>query len=531
MPKWVDKYHNELRAILFAIFLVNGIFYIPRQSITADEGDHYNYAVRFVKGHPEKIRPYDDASAMPVSAFNTIPRDIEQLVRPGVHRNDYGYNDIMNGRYVTVIISLLIGMYVYFWARNLYGKPSALVSLFFFVFCPNISAHASLVTTDAYSALFTIAPLYHYWRYGKEKSLKHLIFFSIALAMAQLAKQSLTFLYPLFFLLFLIRLFYTPRKAIRLKKILLSFVIIGSIQLVIINLGFQFKQTGLAMGGYNFKSKFFTSLQESSPFLKTVPLPFPSPYLYGLDYTKNIDEIGPGHPESSPKIYLMGETREGNGFWNYYLVSLLFKTPVPLLVAFIFAIAITLKKNPRHWYENELVLLFPVLFFLIYFDFFYNSQVGLRHILMIFPLIHVFCGVIVKEFPATRWKVFFIGALLSYSLISFYYFFPYLLPYTNELIPDKKQAYKILGSANIDYHQADKYLTAYLQKNSDVHYAPIKPIAGKFIISTNDLLELDKKKGYGWLRDNFKPVDHLVFTYLIFDVSGEQLTEKRLLTK
>jgi hypothetical protein len=43
MPKWVDKYHNELRAILFAIFLINGIFYIPRQSITADEGDHYVY--------------------------------------------------------------------------------------------------------------------------------------------------------------------------------------------------------------------------------------------------------------------------------------------------------------------------------------------------------------------------------------------------------------------------------------------------------------------------------------------------------
>lgn len=311
----------------------------------------------------------------------------------------------------------------------------------------------------------------------------------------------------------------------------MNFVLIAFIQLFILNIGFQFNHTGLSLGDYNFKSNFFTSIQKNSSFLKYIPVPLPAPYLYGLDYTKNIDEIGPGHPESSPKIYLLGETREGKGFWNYYLISLLFKTPVPLLITFFLSLVVTLKKRNRHWYEEELFLLFPVLFFLIYFDFFYNSQVGLRHILMIFPLIHVFCGVIIKELPARRWKDFLIVSLASYSVISFYYFFPYLIPYTNELIPDKKMSYKIIGSANIDYHQADKYLAGYLGKNQDVHYAPVRPVAGKFIISTSDLLELDKKKGYDWLRNNFKPVDHLVFTYLIFNVSNEELLRKKLLTK
>jgi len=99
------------------------------------------------------------------------------------------------------------------------------------------------------------------------------------------------------------------------------------------------------------------------------------------------------------------------------------------------------------------------------------------------------------------------------------------------LITDKKTAYKILGAANLDYNQATKDLVGYLNKNPEAHYAPEKPGAGKFIISINDLLGLDQKKDYTWLRNNFKPVDHLVFTYLIFDISDDELINKKLSAK
>src|SRR5678815_467425 len=146
MQQIFHKYHPWFVALLLLVYVINGLIYIPRQSITFDEGDHYNYAVRFVKGHPEKIRPFDDASAMPISALNTLPRIVQQLVQPGFHRNDDGSSDIINGRYVTLMVSTLIGLYVYLWARNLYGRSAALFSLFLFVFCPNVAAHASLVT-------------------------------------------------------------------------------------------------------------------------------------------------------------------------------------------------------------------------------------------------------------------------------------------------------------------------------------------------------------------------------------------------
>jgi len=150
---------------------------------------------------------------------------------------------------------------------------------------------------------------------------------------------------------------------------------------------------------------------------------------------------------------------------------------------------------------------------------------------MIFPLIQVFCGNLLKDPFEKKGRGFFLLAMICYSIASFYYFFPNLVPYTNELITDKKMAYKIVGSANLDYNQASESLEDYLRQNSTVEYAPETPRAGKFIISTNDLLGLGAKNGYDWLRDNFKPTDHLQFTYLIFDISKQDLILKKLIDR
>jgi hypothetical protein len=531
MQHILNKYHRWFIVLLFLVYFINGLIYIPRQFITADEGDHLNYAIRFVKGHPEKIKPFDDASAMPVSALNTIPRIAEQMFRPALQKKDCGGSDIVNGRYITLIISLFIGLYVYKWSKDLFGKTAALFSLLLFVFCPNIAAHAGLVTTDVYSALFALVPLYHYWRYTKERSLKQFILFAVALALAQLCKQSLSFLYPLFLLLFIARIIYNRNiKLVYSKTALLNLLLLVAIQLIIINAGFQFKGTGSTLNNYSFRSHFFKNVQEDFSFIGNVPLPFPTPYLEGLDDTKTIDEMGGGHPESSPRIYLLGKTKEGRGFWNYYFVTLFFKTPIPLLLGFFVSLFLFFKKRNAENLWAGIMLLLPVAFFLVYFDFFYNSQVGFRHILMILPLMQVFAGLFFYEIIKKRWGIKLCVAMALYAIASFYYYFPYLIPYTNEFILNKKMAYKIMADSNLDYQQASGLLKKYLEAHPG-QYAPEQPAAGEFIISLTDLLELQKDNGYAWLRENYQPSRHLAFTYLIFDVSKESLAEKNLLPK
>jgi hypothetical protein len=88
--------------ILF--YLVNSIWYLQSQSITSDEGSFLNYAIRYLKGHPERITPVTDNSKMPVSIINTIPRIIEQLLNQDLKKVDYGFSDIIMGRYMTLFV-------------------------------------------------------------------------------------------------------------------------------------------------------------------------------------------------------------------------------------------------------------------------------------------------------------------------------------------------------------------------------------------------------------------------------------------
>src|ERR1051325_2788395 len=97
--------HFWIRILLLAVYLINGIIYIPKQSVLSDEGDHLNYAFRILKGKPQKEKPYDDTSTMPISVLNTIPRVIEQVFNPGLQKTDDGASDVVHGRYITLLVS------------------------------------------------------------------------------------------------------------------------------------------------------------------------------------------------------------------------------------------------------------------------------------------------------------------------------------------------------------------------------------------------------------------------------------------
>ena len=85
-----------------------------------------------------------------------------------------------------------------------------------------------------------------------------------------------------------------------------------------------------------------------------------------------------------------------------------------------------------------------------------------------------------------------------------------------------------MADSNLDYDQAAQYRERYLKANPDVRYAPEMPETGKFLIRTTDLLDLNNLGKYQWLRTNFEPKGHLVFTYLLYTISEEDLRKHHL---
>jgi Dolichyl-phosphate-mannose-protein mannosyltransferase len=525
-----DRIYFYLRMLLLAVYIINGLFIIPRLSITYDEGDHLDYAIRVVKGHPEKIKPYDDASTMPVSVLNTIPRIVEQITHPGLVKTDWGKTDISHGRYITLFVCLLTGIFIYCWAKELYGEKAGMLSLFLFVFCPNLNAHSTLVTTDAYAALFTVSTLYYFWKFLRTGLWKYVLLLGISLGAAQLAKQSLTHLFVIILVFSFFILIKRGTLFRNFRKNLVRTMVVALAVLLVINIGFLFNHTGKSLGVYPFTSQFFNRVQSSFSFLNAVPLPLPAPYIQGLDLTKKMDEMGPGNEEVSGNTYILGQSRKGTGFWYYYFIVLLFKTPLSVLAGFLFLILWFISK-PREklFWENEFLLLFAMGYFLIFFSFFVNTQSGMRHLLILFPLLYILMGKLAGMNGNSKYFQFIVIPALLYSVITFYVYFPNLISYTNELLWDKKKAYTIMGDSNIDYGQGNYWLEKYLQANPEVKMASSKPEAGKLIIGVNDFLDLYERHNYDWLNQNFKPVDHLRHCFLIFDVPETALKQKGLI--
>ncbi|MDQ3536940.1 MAG: glycosyltransferase family 39 protein, partial [Bacteroidota bacterium] len=487
-------------------------------SITSDEAAHYNYSVRLIKGLPEKVITYSDASTMPVSVLNVTPRIVESILFNTKKKFDGGESDIINGRYITLLISALIGLFIFMWAKDLYGEDAGLAALFFFIFCPNINAHSTLVTTDAYAALFTIACAYYFWKLNTEFSWKYLILFSISLGIAQVSKQSLTHLIFIFLILSITYALINKSIFKNFSLKFLSFFCVCLIVLLIINTSFLFFKFGHSINDYQFKSNFFINIQSSFKAVGEIPLPFPEPYIKGLDLTKHLDEIGPGDRKTSGVITILGNRKASEGFWYYYFVSVFFKSPISIILLTGLMLIYAIKRSGSSIINKEFSLLFIVFYLLMYFSFFYNSQVGIRHVIMIYPLIYV---LISKFFIFYKNKTVLL-LLFTYSLATFYYYLPNLISYTNEFVLPKRMAYKVVGGSNLDFKQGNKWASEYLAKHAEVQKVSETPKTGKILMSVEEFMDLYNTQQYKWIHQ-FSPVGHLKHSHLLFHITEDDL--------
>ncbi len=503
---------------LFAVYLVNGLIAIQKNSVTYDEMDHWSYGKRILKMQPQKIYPFDDASAMPISGLNAIPRAVEQLLNPDLLKTDGGFSDIMHGRYVTLFICLLTGLFIYRWAKELFGERGGLFSLFLFVVCPNLNAHGALLTTDAYTALLTVTTSFFFWKFIKQSGWKNFLLFSVSLGIAQVTKYSLIHLVFIFAVVTLFVLIKRKTLFSGWKRNLSRLAVLILILLFIINAGYLFNNTGRSIKSFTTQSKTFTLIKESTA--GSIPLPLPGPYIEGLDLTMYMNELGAGDPNVSGANYLLGEKRTGSGFWYYYFVVFVFKTPITVLLVLLAAIVFLFVRKKNEGHPSTMLFLLGISFyFLLMLGLTNNVQIGIRHAIMVYPLLYVLAGFLLT-LPIVQNKNKFSSAILViYSIITFYVFFPNLISYTNELIPDKKKACKIMADSNIDYGQGWFALNKYLKSHPDTKLAGEKPETGKIVIGVNDYLDLNNTKRYSWLNQ-YAPVGHVNFCFLLFDIKS-----------
>ena len=542
-PAWgVPAAVALLLAVLFGLEATS----IRGKDLTYDAPDHLRYGQRIVHGDATRF----DDSKMPVSAWNALPGRIAEELEPGALRAFLA--SPAAARYPTMLASLLLAGLVFRWSRELYGAAAGLLALFLYVFDPNLLAHSRYVTTDLYCVLTITLALYTFWKFSSAEERSRRWRWGVAAAfafgLAQIAKYTGAYLVPVLLLVLAVR--FGPdvfadlrrgrwrllgRRAGLFAGWTAVFAVVATL---VINAGFLFQDPFWPLAEFPFRSEPFREMRDR--VVEVWPgasFPFPYPYVEGLDWVLARERTGEGYGN----IYLLGRTQTGEGFPGYFFVVTLFKQPIPILLFWLAAIGAYLVAQARgafRFRRDEAFLLVPIAFFTIYFNFLFQAQMGIRYFLPVFPLLHVFTGCVLTPLSGETWGarrrgrsswqdlalISGLGAWLVVSVLSYY---PHFLPYTNELVLDRKMAYRLFADSNLDWGEDISYVDRWLEEHPEVVWQPEEPTAGRILVGTNWLTGVFKRRHDTWIRKRFEPVGHLRYSHLLFEVSEEEAERAR----
>ena len=520
---------------LAVMFLLDA-FSMYNTSLTWDELDH----IDFGKSVFERSISGASMQKMPITMLNYLPYRLTDFLGLDLPQK----TAVFLSRLPSVLISLLLGLFVFLWSYRLYGTRGALVSLTLYAFCPNILAHSRLATTDIYCAYFMFLAVFVFVVYLRKPRPSSLVLSATTLGIAQIAKSTALLLFPLCVFLWLIKVAVLkgqsgvaepmPGDPSLLRRLMTTVIFLCIVSLTI-NAAYFFQGSLRPAGEYLKEFQAESAGATASPAVSNlasvashfsgVPVPLPKTFVQAFLLGIHYNATGEGHAP----IYLLGKLSQ-KGWWYYFPVAFGLKTPLALFAALLIAVFVArpyIKKNP----VDEIALISAVILIFGFFTFFCTAQIGVRYLLPIYPLLYVFVGKAATYRPpklTATYGAALLGLCVWFcaSSLSFY---PHCIAYFNELIGGRTNMYKYLADSNVDWRQDAYYLQAYIDrhKNEVISLNPHLPVSGKIIVNVNALVGVEgSAETYRWLRDDFKPVGRVGYSLLIYDVPADKISSK-----
>tara|TARA_Y100000310_G_scaffold345466_1_gene465294 strand:- start:708 stop:2486 length:1779 start_codon:yes stop_codon:yes gene_type:complete len=358
-----------------------------------------------------------------------------------------------------MLLSVLLGFYVFKWAKELYGIKAGLFALFFYSFSPNIIATAKFALTDFSLVCFSFISMYYFWKFCNKSTAWNLIVLGFITGLALISKITALFLIPIYIVLGLIFI----RRIFSERIIDLVIIFLLAFFVVFAAYGFQIQtlsdtlpdhylqraheEIDNRIGNYNIeKFAYF--------FIDNVPLP-------AATYFAVIGDVA-YHSTTGFNGYFFGKIFAPEDKPFYYFFGLMaLKTPIPALI--ILVISIIFFRRLRHKkLKNEFFFIVPIIIF--FASFIFNKvSYDLRHVLTIYPFIFVFMSK-VTNFKFKRKYPIYALILLLWYLISSLAIYPYYVAYFNEFV-QPENGYKYLSGFNIDAGQDLIRLKDFMDKN------------------------------------------------------------------
>ncbi|PIV10318.1 MAG: hypothetical protein COS49_01140 [Candidatus Portnoybacteria bacterium CG03_land_8_20_14_0_80_41_10] len=527
LDKLNNKITNFLAAFLLIMMLTLAFFSMRDDSATMDEQAHipagYSYIsqkdMRLNPEHPPLLKDLAGLSAWLGSKLTAqpihFPDQIESWQKgvndQWVFGSQFLYrsgNDadkiILWARLPMLLIMLLLGIYIFKWAKEIYGHRAGLLALLLYSFSPTFLAHSRYVTTDVGAAAAFFIAAYYLIKWLQKPSKRNLVWAGLVFGLALLTKFSLALLIPYF--IFLVIVWVILKKQPLLKS-MLGLLLIGLIGLALIWPVYQFHvwnypvERQLTDTQFHFRD--FAVEEASAPVIWMADKPLLRPYgQFFLGFLMVMRRVLGGNT-----TYFLGEV-SNLGWHHYFPIVFLIKIPLTFLIFILIALFLAawqIKKpfwqKPYHrtlkWLKNHLIEFAFLSFLVLYWatSIKSNLNIGVRHILPTFPFLYILVSgqidrwlnisfwPILEKFKLTAqglghtFKTAFLLCLKTYfkylvvAILLFWYIwgtlaiYPHFLAYFSQFIGGTKNGYKYVTDSNLDWGQDLKRLAQFVEEN------------------------------------------------------------------
>jgi hypothetical protein len=115
--------------------------------------------------------------------------------------------------------------------------------------------------------------------------------------------------------------------------------------------------------------------------------------------------------------------------------------------------------------------------------------------------------------------------LAAWAAASALSYHPHYIAYFNELIGRRVNAYRYLADSNLEWEDHTYFIERYQRRHPELRLVvePETPQAGDILVGANQLVGVIHPGKYLWLREHFRPVDHVGYSHLLFRITPEQL--------
>jgi hypothetical protein len=486
--------------VFAAVFITLTVSSYVRESATWDEPQHVIAGYSALKfhdyrtdtEHPPFIRMW---AALPLLAMDGIKFDLQRVdtMAPAAwalggqfffcHDMLYVANDadhlLYAARFMIVLLGVVLGVLVFCWAQELFGFWPAMITLGLYTIEPNLLAHSRVVTTDFGVACFAFGTMYFLWRTARRLSVGNLCGLVVFFTLAQVSKFSAVLLGPIVLALLVVRVCQRrPWKtsigratevSARLAKLVVAlavFLALVVVAWVAIWAVYDFRYLPSAAPRWRMEFHQDPVMFKRTPTVTTVVAWADEHRLLPNAYSEGFLL---GQVKAQKRSGFLAGSYRIDGWWWFFPFAFLIKTPISVLLLFVTGVVLCMIRW-RHFLDDMAYAFLP-LAVLLAAAMAAKLNIGVRHILPIYPFALLLAGYAITELYNERRKPFrlLLGSLCLLAAAEFILICPHYLAFFNQFTGGPRNGHKYLVDSNLDWGQDLKGLKRWMDEHDVRH--------------------------------------------------------------